>query len=54
MMLPDPIPDLERIGYTQREASFLYLVGRASGYFLARQYAEFLNRKPGALVHQLM
>lgn len=30
----DPIPDLLRIGYTPREAGFLTLVGRLSGYFL--------------------
>ena len=50
----DPIPELARIGYTPREAAFLYLVGRISGYFLGRQYSAFLNRRPGALVYQLI
>jgi len=50
----DPIPEVARLGYTEREAAFLYLVGRVSGYFLGRQYSAFLNRKPGALVYQLI
>jgi len=50
----DPIPDLVRIGYTLREAGFLTLVGRLSGYFLGRQYCAFLRRKPGATVYQLV
>ena len=54
MRLYDPIPDLVHLGYTQREAAFLYLVGVGSGYFLARQYARFLQRKPGALIQQFL
>ena len=54
MALCGPIQDLIRLGYSDREASFLYLVGRLSGYFLGRQYTAFLNRKPGGLVYQLM
>ena len=50
----NPIPDLVQLGYTAREAAFLYLVGRASGFFLGRQYLRFLERKPGALVQQLI
>jgi|SRR5581483_7364926 len=50
----DPIPDFVHLGYTQREAAFLYLVGVGSGYFLARQYARFLQRKPGALIQQFL
>jgi hypothetical protein len=34
----DPIPELQKLGYTEREAAFLYLVGIHSGYFLRRQY----------------
>src|SRR5690242_10735025 len=54
MSLCGPIQDLIRLRYTDREASFLYLVGRFSGYFLGRQYASFLKRQPGGLVYQLM
>ena len=45
----DPIPAIEQLGYTPREAAFIYLVGRNSGYFLARQFNWFLRRKKGAL-----
>lgn len=51
---PNPIPELVQLGYTAREAAFLYLAGRASGFFLGRQYLRFLERKPGALVQQLV
>jgi len=54
MVAYDPIPELVRIGYTPREAGFLCLVGRLSGYFLGRQYSAFLRRKPGAIVYQLI
>jgi len=54
MALCGPIQDLIRLRYTDREASFLYLVGRFSGYFIGRQYAAFLKRKPGGLVYQLI
>ena len=49
-----PVPEIERFGYTQREALFLALVARLSGFFLARQYERFLKRKPGALTQQLL
>ena len=54
MMAHDPLPDLMRLGYTRREGMFLSLAGTASGYFLARQYARFLNRKLGGLTQQLV
>jgi hypothetical protein len=50
----DPIPDLVQLGYTCREAAFLYLVGQSSGFFLGRQYSRFLQRKPGALIQQFV
>jgi hypothetical protein len=53
-MTYDPIPDLVGLGYTWREAAFLYLVGRTSGVFLGRQYSRFLQRKPGALILQFV
>ena len=45
----DPIPAIEQLGYTPREAAFIYLVARNSGYFLARQFNWFLRRKMGHL-----
>ena len=54
MPIHDPVPDLMQLGYTPREAAFLYLAGTSSGFFLARQYARFLQRRPGALIQQLI
>lgn len=54
MLTLDAVPDLQRLGYTEREAAFLSLAGTASGYFLARQYGQFLNRKLGGLTQQLV
>jgi len=48
----DPIPDLMRLGYTWRESAFLYLVGANSGFFLVRQYCDFVNRKLGAIAQR--
>jgi hypothetical protein len=53
-MRHNPIPDLVRLGYTWREAAFLYLVGVNSGFFLYRQYCDFMNRKLGALAQRLV
>lgn len=50
----DPIPDITKFGYTWREAAFLHLVGTTSGFFLYRQYCDFINRKLGALAQQLV
>ena len=44
----DPISSLEAVGYLEREASFLYLVAVHSGYFLRRQYCQFVQRDWGA------
>ena len=41
------IARLEELGYTEREASFLVLAALHSGYFLRRQYREFLGMSPG-------
>jgi hypothetical protein len=54
MAMHDPVPDLMQLGYTPREAAFLYLAGASSGFFLARQYARFAQRRPGALIQQLI
>jgi hypothetical protein len=45
----DPISSLEAVGYLEREASFLYLVAIHSGYFLRRQFCQFVKRDRGAL-----
>lgn len=50
----DPLARLIELGYTAREAGFLHRVGRFSGYFLRRQYSQFLYRERGALQHQFL
>src|SRR5260370_35427525 len=45
----DPISSLEAVGYLGREASFLYLVAIHSGYFLRRQYSQFVQCDRGAM-----
>ena len=41
------IARLEELGYTEREAAFLVLAALHSGYFLRRQYQEFLGTRSG-------
>ncbi len=50
----DPIAELQKLGYTEREAAFLYLVGMHCGYFLRRQYLQFLRREDGAMVQRFL
>jgi hypothetical protein len=50
----DPIPVLQSVGYTEREAVFLYLAALHSGYFLRRQYVRFIERGRGALAEQFL
>jgi hypothetical protein len=50
----DPIVELRKHGYTEREASFLYLVGVHSGYFLRRQFLTFIKREDGAMVQRFL
>ncbi len=38
---------LPRFGYTDRQAAFLRLVALHSGYFVARQYDQFIGTGPG-------
>src|SRR5260370_15793739 len=49
-MTIDPIVAIESLGYTEREAAFLYLVAVHSGYFLRRQFDYFIDRNKGAIV----
>ena len=44
---------LREIGYTTREAEFLCLAAVFSGFFLRRQYCQFINRGSGYPVDQL-
>ena len=53
-MIVDPILALEALGYTEREAAFLYLVAVHSGYFLRRQFDYFIDRNKGALVMRFL
>ena len=48
------ITALQRFGYSQAEARFLCLAALHGGYFLRRQYAQFLGRRDGGTVTQLI
>jgi hypothetical protein len=50
----DPIVALESLGYTEREASFLYLVALHSGYLLRRQFCRFIERKKGWIAQRFI
>jgi len=54
MISYDPIPFIQGMGYTEREASFLYLVAFHSGYFLRRQFDGFINRHSGAIAQHFL
>jgi hypothetical protein len=43
-----------RFGYTEREAGFLCLAALHGGYFVRRQYGEFLEREDGGTITQLV
>lgn len=45
---------LQAFGYTERESGFLCQAALHGGYFLRRQYAEFLGREDGGTVTQLV
>jgi hypothetical protein len=50
----DPVAAVESLGYTEREASFLYLAGIHSGYFLRRQFDSFIARKTGGAAQKFI
>jgi hypothetical protein len=52
--LYDPIHELAKLSYTEREAAFLYLVGMHSGYFLRRHFLHSLRREDGAMVQRFL
>ena len=45
----DAIDTIQRLGYSEREATFLYTVAVYSGYFLRRQFNFFVQRERGAI-----
>ena len=54
MTIPhDKIDALKAFGYTEDEARFLYIVATHSGYFLARQFLNFVGAKRGYRTHSL-
>lgn len=53
-MAADPIPALESLGYTDREAAFMYLAAAHSGYFLRRQFDYFADRNKGSIVMRFL
>jgi hypothetical protein len=53
-MAVDSILALQTFGYTEREASFLYLVATHSGYFLRRQFDYFIDRNKGAIAQSFL
>jgi hypothetical protein len=58
MTNPERITALENLGYTSREAAFLCLAALHGGYFLRRQYCDFIGKEIGgtaaALVEKLI
>ncbi|HUK27882.1 MAG TPA: hypothetical protein VLV31_05625 [Candidatus Acidoferrales bacterium] len=48
---PEHLEAIRRFGYTEAEARFLYIVAVHSGYFTQRQFAGFIESKPGRAVH---
>jgi hypothetical protein len=46
-MFEDAVENLSRIGYTRDEASFLCQAATHSGYFVRRQFNEFLHQSRG-------
>lgn len=54
MTTVDPIQALQTLGYTEREASFLYLAAMHSGYFLRRQFDYFIDRHKGAIAQHFL
>src|SRR5437899_2634403 len=45
---------LTRFGYTEREAEFLSRAALHSGYFLRRQYGQFLGQENSGTIAQLI
>jgi hypothetical protein len=54
MSQAERIAALRRFGYGESEAAFLCFAGLHGGYFLRRQYTQFLGCKDGGTVSQLL
>ncbi len=50
----DAIDTIQHLGYSEREAAFLYTVAVYSGYFLRRQFNLFVQRERGAIATQFL
>jgi hypothetical protein len=50
----DAIDNLTGCGYPEREAAFLYIVAVHSGYFLRRQFNQFVARERGAIATRFL
>ena len=50
----DAIDTIQHLGYSEREAAFLYTVAVYSGYFLRRQFNLFVQRGRGAIATQFL
>ena len=53
-MTIDPVLAFESLGYTEREAVFLYLAAVHSGYFLRRQFNYFIDREKGYIAQHFV
>ena len=49
---PEHIATIQRFGYTETEATFLYLVATHSGYFTRSQFLRYTQQSKGCLVHR--
>ena len=54
MTNPERIEALRRLGYTDREAAFLRPAALQGGYFLRRQYCDFIGKEIGGTVAALI
>lgn len=50
---PQYLTVIQKLGYTEAEAEFLYLVATHSGYFTRQQFLTFTRYSKGCLVHRL-
>ena len=50
--MPQHIAAIQRFGYNETEAAFLYLVATHSGYFTRGQFLRYSQQSKGCLVHR--
>lgn len=51
---PEDLTAIQRLGYTETEARFLYLVATHSGYFTRRHFLAFTRQANGCLAQRLL